>query len=183
MCEKSRESPQNDAGSSRAHLSGMAKKPVRKHEDLIAWQLCSRFRRLVLKYIRSGPAAKDIDYRLQLRKAARSACYNTSEGFYRYRHGQFGNHLDTARASLGEALDQIDEGLENEYFTPAQHLEMKRICLRDVKANTALIRSWKGGEAPDNRPPKKPQPPRTSRQPDSPNAPDVRDVPDAPEQP
>lgn len=93
----------------------MAKKPVRRHEDLIAWQLCSRLRRLVLRYIRSGPAAKDFDYRIQLRKAARSACYNTSEGFYRYRHGQFGNQLAIARASLGEGLDQLDEGLENGY--------------------------------------------------------------------
>ena len=93
------------------------KEPVRRHEDLIAWQLCSRLRRLVLENIRNGPAAKDFDYRLQLRKAARSACYNTSEGFYRYQHGQFGHQLNTARASLGEALDQINEGLENTYFT------------------------------------------------------------------
>ena len=122
---------------------------VRRHEDLIAWQLCNRLRRLVLTNIRAGPAAKDFDYRLQLRKAARSACYNTSEGFYRYRHGQFGNQLNIARASLGEALDQIDEGLENEYFTTAQHLEMRRLCLRAVKCNAALQHSWKGHEAPD----------------------------------
>ena len=123
-------------------------KPVRRHEDLIAWQLCSRLRRLVLTNIRNGPAAKDYDYRSQLRRAARSACYNTSEGFYRYRHGQFGNHLNIARASLGEALDQIDEGLENKYFTEEQHLEMRRTCLRAVKCNAALQRSWKGQEAP-----------------------------------
>ena len=149
----------------------MAKKPVRKHEDLIAWQLCSHFRRLVLKNVRSGPAAKDLDYRLQLRKAARSACYNTSEGFSRYKHGQFGNQLNIARASLGEALDQIDEGLENDYFTPKQHLEMKRICLRAVKANAALIRSWEGREAPDKRSPKRPQLPASPRHPDANRAP------------
>jgi four helix bundle protein len=133
------------------------KQPVRKHEDLIAWQLCSHLRRLVLRNIRTGPAAKDFDYRLQLRRSARSACYNTSEGFYRYRHGQFRNHLEIARGSLGEALDQIDEGLENNYFTPSQHLEMKRICLRAVKANAALVRSWAGRDAPgwNANPPKR----------------------------
>ena len=124
------------------------KEPVRRHESLIAWQLCSRLRRLVLGNVRSGPAAKDFDYRLQLRKAVRSACYNTSEGFYRYHHGQFGHQLNIARASLGEALDQIDEGLEHHYFTGEQHLEMKRICLRAVKANAALRRSWGDREAP-----------------------------------
>src|SRR5687767_10713784 len=85
------------------------KSPVRKHEQLIAWQLCSQLRRLVLRYTRTGPAATDFDYRRQLRRAVRSACYNTSEGFYRYGHGEFGHSLNIARGSLGEALDQIND--------------------------------------------------------------------------
>ena len=147
----------------------MSKHPVRKHEELIAWQLCNRLRRLVLTNLRRGPASKDLDYRQQLRKSARSACYNTSEGFYRYRHGQFGHQLQVARASLGEALDQINEGLENEYFTPEQHLEMKRICLRAVKANAALIRSWGNREAPEGTAYRKPtaKPPRTPKHPEA----------------
>lgn len=115
-------------------------------------------RRLVLTYIRSGPAAKDLDYSLQLRKSARSACYNTSEGFYRYRHGQFGNQLASARASLGEGLDRIDEGLENRYFTPEQHLELRRLCLRAIKCNAALQRSWNCREAPGIRQPRRKAP-------------------------
>ncbi|HVL67024.1 MAG TPA: four helix bundle protein [Vicinamibacterales bacterium] len=116
--------------------------PVRRHEDLIAWQLCSRLRGLVLLYTRKGPASTDYDYRRQLRKAVRSACYNTSEGFYRFGHGEFGHHLTIARASLGEALDQIDEGGENRYFSPAQTTEMRRLCIRGMKCITALKHSW-----------------------------------------
>lgn len=127
--------------------SDSVKKPVRKHEDLIAWQLCHRLRGLVLRYTRSGAVAKDFDFRRQLRRAARSACYNTSEGFYRYGHGEFGNLLNIARGSLGEALDQIDDGAESNYFTPEQHTEMRRICIRAMKANIALRKSWRG-EAP-----------------------------------
>jgi four helix bundle protein len=124
------------------------KAPVRKHEDLIAWQLCRRLRELVLAHTRLGAVAQDCDYRHQLRKAARSACYNTSEGFYRYQHGEFGHLLNIARGSLGEVLDQIDEGLEQHYFTPEDHLEMRRICLRAMKANVALRKSWKTRTAP-----------------------------------
>lgn len=80
--------------------------------------------------------------------ASKSACYNTSEGFYRYKHGEFGKHLNIARGSLGEALDQIDEGAENKYFTFDQHSEMRRICLRAMKCNVALRRSWES-EAPE----------------------------------
>ncbi len=122
--------------------------PVRKHEDLIAWQLCDRLRALVLRYTGQGGASKDFDFLRQLRRAARSACYNTSEGFYRYGHGEFGHLLNIARGSLGEALDQIDEGGAIGYFTPAQHTEMRRICLRALKANLALRRSWSKSAAP-----------------------------------
>lgn len=122
--------------------------PARKHTDLIAWQLCHRLRALVLANTRTGPAAKEYDYRRQLRKSARSACYNTSEGFYRFRHGDFGNLLVIAYGSLGEALDQIDEGLQEKYFTADQHLAMKRICIRAMKCNFRLRQSWKRGQQP-----------------------------------
>jgi four helix bundle protein len=121
---------------------------VRKHTDLIAWQLCHRLRGLVLRFTRCGPAAHEFDYRRQLRRAARSACYLTSEGFYRYGHGEFGNYLNLAHGSLGEALDQIDEGKEQEYFTQSQHVDMKRMCLRAMKANVALRQSWGNNPAP-----------------------------------
>ena len=122
------------------------KPPVRRHTDLIAWQLCRDLRRLVL-ITRSGEVARDYDYRYQIRKAARSACYNTSEGFYRYKHGEFGNHLNIARGSLGELQDQLDEGLENKYFTREQHSTMSRLCYRAMRANIALRASWTA-EAP-----------------------------------
>ncbi len=122
--------------------------PVTRHTELIAWQLCSQLRRLVLLYTRSGAVSSDYDFRRQLCRAARSACYNTSEGFYRYKHGEFGSLLNIARGSLGEALDQIDDRHESAYFTNAQHEEMRRLCLRAMKANIALRKSWKNGEAP-----------------------------------
>ena len=118
------------------------KKPVRQHTELIAWQLCRDLRSLVLRYTRSGEVAKDYDYKRQIRKAARSACYNTSEGFYRYKHGEFGHHLNIARGSLGELQDQLDEGLESKYFTKEQHSEMSRLRYRAMKANIKLRESW-----------------------------------------
>jgi hypothetical protein len=50
--------------------------------------------------------------------------------------------MNIAYASLGELLDQIDEGRDEKYFTAAQHLEMRRLCLRAMKCNAALRRSW-----------------------------------------
>jgi four helix bundle protein len=90
-----------------------------------------------------------LDYKHQIRKAARSACYNTSEGFYRYKHGEFGHHLNIARGSLGELQDQLDEGLENKYFTKERHSEMSRLCYRSMRANVKLRESWTRKPGPD----------------------------------
>lgn len=121
---------------------------ARKHTELIAWQLCSELRRLVLRNTRTGAVAREYDYRRQLRRAARSACYLTSEGYYRYVHGEFGKFLNWAHGSLGEALDQINEGREHGYFTQEAHTAMRRICIRALKANVALRRSWSGNPPP-----------------------------------
>ena len=119
--------------------------PVAKnHKDLIAWQLCAALRRLVLLHTRRGPAASDFGFRDQIRAAARSACYVTSEGFYRKRDGDFLNFLVWARGSLGEVGDQLDEGLESNYFTPDQHAEMVSYVKRASAANTGLRRYLEG---------------------------------------
>jgi hypothetical protein len=77
------------------------------------------------------------------------------------------NYLDWARASLGEVLDQIDEGLDQKYFTVDDHLTMRRMCLRAIKCNRALKRSWGTSLAPGEpeRQPKRrcPEPPPTPR--------------------
>ena len=84
-------------------------------------------------------AAKEYDYRRQIRKAARSSCYLTSEGFYRYEHGEFGHFLNLAHGSIGESLDQIDEGLHQKYFTESQHSEMRRLAIRALKAGKHVL--------------------------------------------
>jgi len=83
----------------------------------------------------------------------RSACYLTSEGFYRKRDGDFINFLVWARASLGEAGDQIDDGHECEYFSPAQHAEMITLVKRACGANSGLRRYLEGQQKKRKRNP------------------------------
>ena len=117
----------------------MGQYPVAKnHRELIAWRLCAALRRLVLTYTRRGEVSRDYRYRNDLRAAARSACYLTSEGYYRKRDGDFVNFLVWARASLGEAGDQIDDGHECGYFTTKQHQQMITMIKRACGANRGL---------------------------------------------
>jgi hypothetical protein len=74
-----------------------------------------------------------------MRAAPRSSCYQTSEGLYK--HAVFARYLDGAYASLGEALDQIDDGHEQHYFTDEQQIEMRHIARGAMKANRRLT-AW-----------------------------------------
>ena len=139
---------------------------VRSHKELICWQLCAQLRGLALKYIRYGPANKDFRFREQMRAAIRSSCYQTSEGFYSFKHGVFARYLDGAYASLGEALDQIDDGHEQQYFTEDQQIEMRRLARRAMKANRGLVTWLRNNPDPPStssttRTPRTPRTPRT----------------------
>jgi four helix bundle protein len=134
---------------------------VKSHKDLICWQLCATLRTLGLTAIRKGRANGDWDFRSQMRRALRSACYQTSEGFYFFKHKPFAHYLDGAYASLGETLDQIDDGHERGYFSEEQQTEMRRLARRAMKCNRRLA-DWlrNNPDPPSAQPPKRPLRPR-----------------------
>ena len=114
---------------------------AKNHRELICWQLSAKLRSLVLKYTHSGGASKDYDFTRQIRRAARSACYQTSEGFYFFKHKRFAQYLDGAYASLGEVVDQLEDGLESRHFTKEECIEMRRLAKRALKA-THHLAAW-----------------------------------------
>ena len=114
------------------------KRGPRNHGELVAWQLCAHLRRLVWDATREGPAKGDRKYCDQIRSAARTACYLTSEGFYRTREGDFLNCLVMAHASLIETDDYLDQGVEKQYIAPVAHGTMKEALARAMNANRRL---------------------------------------------
>ena len=111
---------------------------ARNHTELVVWQLCSQLRALVLKYTRSARVREDRRYYNDIRAAARSACYLTSEGFYRKRDGDFHNFLVWARGSIGEVSDQVSDGQQQGYFSAEQAGEMISLVKRSMAANRRL---------------------------------------------
>ena len=122
----------------------MPQKPAaRTHIELETWQIANELRQLVLKSTKGGGAAMDFKFRDQMRDAARSACRNTSEGFYRFGHGEFGHLLTVAYGSLGELLDCIDDGRDCGYFSEEAAAEMRDLARRAMVTNLRLRQSWK----------------------------------------
>jgi four helix bundle protein len=86
----------------------------------------------------SGPAARDFDYRDQIRDAIASACRNMSEGFDRFRPTEFARFLEIARGSLGEVKDCLIDGRDRGYINDDQFERLFTLARRAQGTNTNL---------------------------------------------
>ena len=111
---------------------------VRRHRDLEAWQRADIVRKAFLELTARDVVRRDFDFCDQTRRAARSACRNIAEGFYRFRHPEFANFMNIAIGSLGELLDSTDDALENRYLDKAAHQELNTLIDRAMASSMAL---------------------------------------------
>jgi four helix bundle protein len=115
---------------------------VKDHRELICWQLADKLRQLVIAHTGDDSgAAKDSRYTTNLRDAIASACRNQSEGFYKFKHREMRPYFNTARGSLGETLDGIEDGEERGYFSKALAEKMTELCRRAMRANLRFLHS------------------------------------------
>jgi len=111
------------------------------HTELICWQLADELRRLVIGQTAGGSAAEDRRFTSNFRDAIASACRNQAEGFYKYRHSEMRPFFNTARGSLGETADCIQDGLERGYFTPEAAKQTSDLCGRAMIANLRWLKA------------------------------------------
>ena len=117
---------------------------IRDHRDLICWQRADELRQLIIKHTNAGtPASRDHRFTINLRDAVASGCRNQAEGFYKYWHSEQRPFFKTARGSLGETKDGIQEGVERGYFTADVADLMFSLCKRASKANLNWLKSLK----------------------------------------
>ena len=113
----------------------------KSHKDLICWQLADELRQLIIQNTESGAVARDFRLTSNLRDAIASACRNQSEGFYEYKHKPQRPFFVTARASLGETKDGIEDGRERGYFSRELAKQMEALCGRAMIANLRWLKS------------------------------------------
>ena len=115
---------------------------AKSHTELICWQLADELRQLIIEHTADGTAAaRDFRFTSNFRDAIASACRNQSEGFYKYKHKPQRPYFVTARASLGETLDGIEDGRERGYFSTALAKRMEKLCGRAMIANLRWLKS------------------------------------------
>jgi four helix bundle protein len=120
------------------------------HRSLVAWQLARELRSHILKLTSTGPASRDERFRSNTDDAAGSVCRNLREGFYRFNPGEFLNFTRYAQASLAEVGEQLEEGVEREYWTDADTEPAQGFCRRTGAAIGRLRQYLMSPEAREN---------------------------------
>ena len=113
---------------------------ARKHRELVAWQLLNRLRGRILAITKRPAVAMDIDFCRQIRRAINSACHNTVEGFYKYRHKEFARSLRIARGEAGEVDDQLEAGKQAGHLTDEEFAELSALCAEALAVNGGLLK-------------------------------------------
>ena len=113
----------------------------KSHKQLICWQLADELRQLIIEHTAAGLVAADYRFTNNLRDAIASACRNQSEGFYKYKHRPQRPYFNTARASLGETQDGIEDGRQRGYFSADLAKRMDALCGRAMIANLRWLKS------------------------------------------
>jgi four helix bundle protein len=73
-----------------------------------------------------------------------------AEGFGRYYRGEFVRYLRIAAASLHETKDHLHEARDRGFVTESRHLELIRLTLRALKANTRLQQALRQKQGRDD---------------------------------
>ena len=106
--------------------------------ELIAWQLADELRREVIAFTSKPPCSKEFKFCAQIRAAADSVCFNTAEGFGRFRPKEFERFLGFAKGSLEEVQDGLVSAKRKGYLTDPEFQRIWRLTRRAIPANARL---------------------------------------------
>lgn len=109
---------------------------ARHFTELVCWQLSNELKVRIYGIIARPKVAKDFDYCDQIRKSARSAPSNISEGFGKYSAAEFRRYLNIAAGSLCETQNHLRDGLSQNYL---ESDEFKSIWTLATRARAATL--------------------------------------------
>src|SRR6476646_8905076 len=112
---------------------------IRKHEQLIVWQLGQQISQRVAEILSRSAARTDRNYCSELQEAADAISANIAEGFDRYRLPQFRYFLEIANGSLGETSTRVRQGFARKLFTERDFNELMLLCRRTRTLLAPLI--------------------------------------------
>jgi four helix bundle protein len=104
--------------------------PIRRFEDLLAWQVSRELASQVYRITRRGEFARDWKLSAQVQSAAVSITSNIAEGFERGSAAEFHKFLVIAKASCAEVRSQLYIASDIGYLTPEEFGKLQMLSER-----------------------------------------------------
>ena len=136
---------------------------AKHHRELEVWQLCDALRSRWIELTKREGLSRDFDFRDQTNRAARSACRNVAEGFWKFDHTEFARYLNIVKGSVGELFDSADEALQKGFISKQEYESLNAQTDTVMRATNGLREYLLSTPTPKRR-----RRPRTS-----PSAPDT----------
>ena len=125
-------------GKGNSWIMNEVRTPVRRFEDLIAWQEARGLTREVYRLARETPLGRDFKLRDQMCDAAVSVMSNIAEGFERCGPNEFPHFLSIAKASCGELRSQNYVAFDCGYYPREAFEALSRRCNKVSRLTAAL---------------------------------------------
>ena len=126
--------------------------PTATQDGGTSYRLAVRLRNAVVQLTSTGAVAKDFKFRDQIRDSAASVTRNLSEGFDRFEHPQFAYLANVAKGSLGETVENLQDGFQRGYFTKDDVDRLRKLAEEAKKKTVGLIHYLQSTPTPKRRP-------------------------------
>jgi four helix bundle protein len=117
---------------------------VRRHEDLVCWQLSMKLHERAVAIVGKETVRADRGFCDQLLRACGGAAPNIAEGFARYSKADFRRFLRMALGSLAEAKTHIQQGRQRGYLSEEEYEDVLTLARRAAAATARLRASIPG---------------------------------------
>jgi four helix bundle protein len=131
----------NPAGTPCAQQRSVRQPPIRRFEDLVAWQFAMELADLVDDMVRDGPASRDAGFCRQILKSSAKPAPQIAEGFMRFLPKESAYYYRVARASLGETRTHLMRGRKRGYWSDEACQTALRISQNAIDTTTGLLTS------------------------------------------
>jgi four helix bundle protein len=117
---------------------------VRKHEDLVCWQLSMRLHERVVAIVAKEAVRRDREYCDQLLRSCAGAAPSIAEGFARFLPTDFKRFLRYALGSLAETQTHLQQGRQRGLLSLEDYDEALSLARRAAGATGKLRASIQG---------------------------------------
>src|SRR3954469_4827740 len=124
------------------HAFCLTPQMAKDHTELICWQSADQLRDMIITNTAEGTtAAKDYRFTSNIRDAISSTCRNQAEGFAKFYRRPQKPYFKTARSSLAEVKDCIEDGRKRRHFSDELARDMTALCGRASITNLRYLQS------------------------------------------